>query len=127
VPTRYDWAVIRVVPRVERGEFVNVGVVVYSRPLDFLGILTETDLTRALALDAGLDLAGIRRHLADMTDLCVGAPAAGHNGRRPPGERFRWLVAPRSTVVQAAPVHPGLTDDPAAELADLFAQMVSVG
>ncbi|MBA3524506.1 MAG: dihydropteroate synthase [Geodermatophilaceae bacterium] len=124
MPLPYEWTVIRVVPRVERGESVNVGVVVYCRARDYLGVLTTDDLSRAVALAPALDVAGIRAHLGGVRALCQGLPEAGANGDRPPGERFRWLVAPRSTVVQAAPVHTGLTDDPAAELQDLFARMV---
>jgi len=116
----YEWAVLRVVPRVDRGEYVNVGVVVYCQALDFLRAAVTTDLSRALALDAVLDVTAVRAHLESVGDL-----AAGDSGRRSPGERFRWLIAPRSTVVQTSPVHTGITDDPAAELADLMARMVS--
>ena len=125
MPQPYEWAVIRVVPRVERGEFVNVGVVVYCRALDFLAAETTDDLDRAVALDPSLDTAAIRAHLASVRAVCAGAAAAGASGQRSPGDRFRWLVAPRSTVVQTSPVHTGLTDDPAAEVASLFAAMVA--
>ena len=114
----YEWALLRVVPRVERGELVNVGVLVYSRPHAFLGAVVATDLTRAIALDPGLDAEGVRRHLAGVRALC-------EEDDRDRGERFRWLVAPRSTVVQPGPVHTGLTDDPARELEDLYARMVA--
>ena len=124
MPHAYEWAVLRVVPRVERGEFVNVGVVVYCRALDYLGVATTADLGRALALDPGLDVEGVRAHLDAVRAVCEGAPDSGANGRRAPGERFRWLVAPRSTVVQPSPVHTGITEDPAAELTDLEARMV---
>jgi len=124
VPKPYEWAVLRVVPRVERCELVNVGVVVYCKQLDFLEARTTPDLSRAVGLDAGLDAEGVRRHLAGIEALCAGDDAAGDNARRPQGDRFRWLVAPRSTVVQPSPVHTGLTDDPAAELADLYRRMV---
>lgn len=114
----YEWALLRVVPRVERGELVNVGVLVYSRPYAFLGAAVATDLTRAVALDPGLDAEGVRRHLLGVRALC-------EEDDRDRGERFRWLVAPRSTVVQPGPVHTGLTDDPARELEDLYARMVA--
>ncbi len=124
MPHAYEWAVLRVVPRVERCEFVNVGVVVYCQALDYLGVTLTDDLARAQALDPALDVAGVQSHLEGVRAVCEGAPAAGANGRRPPGERFRWLVAPRSTVVQASPVHTGLTEDPGAELDDLARRMV---
>jgi len=126
-PTRrpYEWTVLRAVPRVERGEFVNVGVVVYCQTSDFLAVRLAERLDRVLALDRNLDAGAVRRHLDGVRALCAGHPSGGPNAGRPPGERFRWLVAPRSTVVQAAPVHTGLTTDPAAELADLFARMVA--
>ena len=120
----YDWVTVRVVPRVERGEFVNAGVVVYCRNLDYLRAAVELDEQRARALDPGVDIDSVRRHLRSVEDLCDGAPAAGANGARAPGERFRWLAAPRSTVVQPSPVHTGLTNDPEAELRRLFDLMV---
>ena len=124
MPT-YEWALLRVVPRVDRGECVNVGVVVYCRELDYLCAAVTDDLSRALALDPDLDVEAVRAHLASVAAVCAGDPAAGDSGRRSPGDRFRWLVAPRSTVVQPSPVHTGITDDPGAELADLMARMVS--
>ena len=124
MPHAYEWAVLRAVPRVERCEFVNVGVVVYCQSLVFLGCVLADDLGRAAALDPGLDLEGLRAHLDGIRAVCQGDESAGANGRRAPGERFRWLIAPRSTVVQPSPVHTGLTDDPAAELADLARRMV---
>jgi hypothetical protein len=120
----YDWVTVRVVPRVERCEFVNAGVVLYCRALDFLGAAIELDESRARALDPGLDVVTVERHLRSVQELCAGSAAAGANGARPPGERFRWLAAPRSTVVQPSPVHTGLTADPAAELQRLFELMV---
>ena len=121
----YEWAVLRVVPRVERGEFVNVGVVVYCRALEYLGVWITDDLARATAIAPDLDVDAVRQHLAAVEALCAGAPQAGGSGRRAPGDRFRWLVAPRSTVVQTSPVHTGITHDPRLELADLAAGMVT--
>jgi hypothetical protein len=121
----YEWAVLRLVPRVERCEFVNVGVLVYCRPLDHLSAEVAVDPARALALDPELDLEAARRHLDMVVALCSGdAAVAGPNALRPIGERFRWLVAPRSTVVQASPVHTGLTDDPDRERARLMGSQV---
>ena len=120
----YEWAVLRIVPRVERAEFVNAGVLVYCHPLDFLAAGIELDEARALALDPVLDVACVRRHLESVRALCEGAPSAGENGARPPGDRFRWLTAPRSTVVQTSPIHTGLTTDPAAEVERLLDLMV---
>jgi Protein of unknown function (DUF3037) len=120
----YEWAVLRVVPRVDRCEFVNAGAVVYCRALDFLQAAVDLDEARALNLDESLDVAAVRRHLSAVRDLCAGAPSAGPVAAQPAGQRFRWLTAPRSTVVQTSPVHTGLTDDPAAELARLLDVMV---
>lgn len=120
----YEWVVLRVVPRVDRQEFVNAGVVVYCQQRDFLQAAVDLDDARARALDPTLDLDAVRRHLQVAEDVCAGRGSGGPCAGRPPGERFRWLVAPRSTVVQPSPVHTGLTDDPAAELARLVDSMV---
>jgi hypothetical protein len=116
---------MRVVPRVERGECVNVGVVVYCRALDYLCAAVTDDLSRARALDPGLDVDAVRAQLESVAAVCAGDAATGDSGRRSAGDRFRWLVAPRSTVVQPSPVHTGITEDPAAELDDLMARMVA--
>ncbi len=123
----YDWALLRVVPRVERGEFVNAGAVVYCQQLDFLGCTVALDEGRLLALDAGVDLAGVRAHLASAHALCAGTALGGANALRPAGERFRWLVAPRSAVLQLSPVHTGVTTDPAGELEQLVSRLVRQG
>jgi hypothetical protein len=121
----YEWAVLRVVPRIERCEFVNAGVLVYSRPFDYLEAAIAFDPTRALALDSSLDIDAARRHLELVAAVCAGdAAVGGAHAERSQGERFRWLVAPRSTVVQASPVHTGLTSAPSEELARLLATMV---
>jgi Protein of unknown function (DUF3037) len=125
VPYAYEWAVLRVVPRVDRCEFVNVGVLVYCQGLDYLAAQVTDDLTRALALDPALDVETTRRHLQGVRALCAGEDSAGDNGRRPVGDRFRWLVAPRSTVLQPSPVHTGLSHAPAAMLTELFERMVT--
>jgi hypothetical protein len=120
----YEWAVLRVVPQVDRGEFVNAGVLVYCRQLGYLAAGVELDEARALALDPALDVEAARRHLEGIRAVCAGLPEAGVNGTRPLGDRFRWLTAPRSTVVQPSPIHTGLTDDPARELERLLDVMV---
>ena len=125
MPHAYEWATLRVVPRVERSEFVNAGVLVYCQSLDYLAAQVTSDLSRALAIDPGLDVETVRRHLDGVRALCAGEAAAGENGQRSAGDRFRWLVAPRSTVVQPSPVHTGLTAAPATELARLYQQMVA--
>jgi hypothetical protein len=125
--TRYDdyeYAVVRAVPRVERGEFVNVGVLLYCRRSGYLGARTHLDQGRLLALDPVADVASVRRALSGVEGVCAGAEAAGPAAGDSPGQRFRWLTAPRSAVVQPGPVHTGLTADPEAELRHLFEQLV---
>jgi hypothetical protein len=121
----FEYAALRVVPRVERGECMNVGVVVYCRALEYLGCATHLDEPRLLALDPSLDLDGVRTALAAVSGLCRGGPDAGQAAAEPPGGRFRWLTAPRSTIVQPGPVHAGLTGDPAAELGRLLTLLVT--
>jgi hypothetical protein len=103
----YDYAVIRVVPRVERGEFVNVGVIVSCPDRRLLQARIELDRARVAALDPTLDLDHVARHLAAIPRICEGGDDAGPIGRLPPRERFRWLTAERSTVIQCSPVHTG--------------------
>lgn len=118
----YEWCVLRVVPRVERCEFVNAGAVVYSRSGDVLVAGVELDGDRVLALDPRLDVTAVRRHLDVVAAVCAGTHPA--TAAMPPGARFRWLTAARSTVVQASPVHTGLSLDPASELSRLLDSMV---
>ena len=120
----FSYAVLRVVPRVERGEAINAGVLLYCQPMDFLGSRTHLSEDRLLALDAEADVAAIRQALETAADVCAGAERAGAAGREGPGRRFRWLTAPRSTVVQPGPVHTGLTADPEAELDRLLQVLV---
>jgi len=110
-----------VVPRVERGEAINVGVIVYSQAFRYLCARIELDELRLLAVDPQVDLDAVRTALSAFEKACTEGPLAD----RPLGERFRWLTAPRSTVVQPGPVHSGLTADPAAELTHLFDTLVS--
>ncbi|TDD83224.1 DUF3037 domain-containing protein [Actinomadura darangshiensis] len=123
-PTVFEYAALRVVPRVERGEVMNVGVVVYCRALDYLGCRSHLDERRLLALDPSLDLAGVRSSLRAVDAVCCGGERAGQAAEESPGARFRWLTAPRSTIVQPGPVHAGLTGDPAAELDRLLDLLV---
>jgi len=120
----FEYAVLKVIPRVERGECINAGVVLYCQADGFLGARVHLDPARLLALDTGADLEAVRAHLEAFRSVCAGGPEAGAVGRLPLRERFGWLVAPRSTVVQPSEVHTGLTDDPEAELERLLQRMV---
>jgi hypothetical protein len=122
-PEIFEYALIRVVPRVERGEAINAGVIVYSKRFRYLGARIDLDEVRLLALDPQVDLPAVRAALDAFERACTQGPLAG----RPLGERFRWLTAPRSAVVQPGPVHGGLTNDPVAELDHLFATLVRTG
>jgi hypothetical protein len=126
VPGREDfqYAIVRIVPRVERGEALNAGVVLFCRRLKFLAARTELDEAALHALSPGCDPAGIRTQLATIERVAAGDRAGGPIAALEPSERFHWLTAPASTIVQPSPVHTGLTDDPAAELDRLFDQLV---
>jgi hypothetical protein len=126
VPAREDfqYAILRVIPRVERGESLNAGVVLFCRRLRFLAARTELDAAALAALSPGCDPAAVRSHLQSLERIAAGDPAGGPIAALEPSERFHWLTAPSSTIVQASPVHTGLTADPAAELDHLFAQLV---
>jgi hypothetical protein len=124
----FEYALLRVVPRIERGEMVNAGVVLYSRSLDYLGARVHLDEGRLRALDPAADVAAITAALDAVRAHCddEGAEArfAGPAGAEDRGRRFRRLTAPRSTIVQAGPVHTGLTADPATDLDRLLAALV---
>lgn len=121
----FDYAVVRVVPRVEREEFVNAGVIVFCLERDFLAARVALDEARVRALFPGADLALLATHLEAVPRICAGGEGSGPIGRLPLRERWHWLVAPRSTVIQVSPVHSGLTDDPARTLDHLFERMVA--
>ena len=123
-PSSYDYAIVRVVPRVEREEFINAGVILSSQALDFLAARIELDERRLLALDATVDLEAVRENLASIPLVCAGGQAAGPIGKLTPRQRFHWLVAPRSTIIQTSPVHSGRCQDPAAALDHLVRAMV---
>jgi hypothetical protein len=120
----YDYAVVRVVPKVEREEFVNAGVIVSCPACGFLAAAIELDEPRLLALDGTLDVEAIRTHLATIPAICAGGEAAGPIGQLSQRERFHWLVAPRSTIIQTSPAHTGRCDDPEAVLERLLDTMV---
>jgi hypothetical protein len=120
----FDYALLRVVPRVEREEFVNAGVVLFCLERDFLQARVELDRARVLALHPGADLPAIEEHLLAVPRIAAGGGHGGPIGRLSARERFHWLVAPRSTVLQVSPVHSGLCESPQAELTQLFETMV---
>jgi hypothetical protein len=120
----YDYAIVRVVPRVEREEFVNVGVIVSCPRKEFLEARIEVDESRLKALDPGIDIDAIRTHLASIPAICAGGSQGGTIGRLSRRERFDWLVAPRSTIIQTSKVHTGRCTNPATLLERLLNSMV---
>jgi Protein of unknown function (DUF3037) len=122
----FAYAAIRVVPRVEREEFVNAGIVLFSRPRRYLGIRTRLDAERLRVLWPELDVDAVRRQLDILERVAAGDSAGGAMALLPAAERFGWLTAPASTVVQPGPVHAGLADDPEAALDRLFTELVDV-
>lgn len=120
----YDYAVIRVVPRVERGEQLNAGVILSCPDVDFLDARIELDEAAVLALDPAADIETLRANLATIPLVCRGGAAAGPIGELPARGRFRWLVSPRSTIIQPSPVHTGRTSDPATCLEHLLQTLV---
>ncbi|MEU9720289.1 DUF3037 domain-containing protein [Streptomyces sp. NPDC047976] len=120
----FEYALVRVVPRMERGECFNAGVIVYCRAHSYVAARTHLDEAKLLALDPGADVAGVRAALRGVEGLCAGGEEAGQAAGDDAGRRFRWLIAPRSTVVQPGPVHTGLTADPAAEVERLLELLV---
>lgn len=126
-PEVFQYAVLRVVPSVQRGEGLNVGVVLHARRHRFLGLGTAVDRVRLTALDPALDLDALEEHLGGLVRVADGDPAAGAIAAMPRSDRFGWLAAPSNTVVQPSPVHTGLCGDPAATLDRLVAQLVTVG
>lgn len=115
---------MRFVPRVERGEAINVGAILFSRPRRFLAARVELDRARLRAFAPGVDLALLERHLGTFVAIAAGEPGGGPLAALPQSERFHWLVAPRSTMIQTAPVHIGRCNDPAEELEGLLAAYV---
>lgn len=126
MPSRsaFTYAVVRVVPDVEREEFVNAGLILFCRPQRFLAARTRLDVEALHALRAGCDVEGIRGQLALLERIAAGEVDTEPFGRMSQSERFHWLTTPRSTVVQPGPVHAGTTDDPEATFAHLFSVLV---
>jgi Protein of unknown function (DUF3037) len=120
----YSYAIIRVVPRVERGEFLNVGVVLLAREQGLCRARVELDTVRLLSLAPSIDLAAVQRHLATLLAICDGRPEGGPIAALQAPERFYWLVAPRSTMIQTSPVHAGRTEEPADAMESLLAEFV---
>jgi len=120
----YEYALLRVVPRVERGECFNAGVLVYCRAHSYVGARTHLDEVKLRALDPAADVVGVRAALHAVEGICGGGEPAGQAAGDDAGRRFRWLIAPRSTVVQPSPVHTGLTADPEAEVERLLGLLV---
>ena len=122
--TPFAYAILRVVPSVERGEQFNVGVVLYCRQLDFLDLRASVDERRLQALAPGLDVGDVQASLAAIGAVVCGEPAGGALAQLPASDRFGWVVAPASTVIQPSKVHTGLTQDPATTLERLFSALV---
>ena len=120
----FEYAVIRVVPRVEREEFLNVGVILYSRKEEFLQTLFRLDKMKLNTFSDKLDIDEIENHLLAFERICNGGPGSGPIGQLDMASRFRWLTATRSTVVQTSKVHPGFCDQPAEAIQKLFNQLV---
>jgi hypothetical protein len=120
----FDYAIVRVVPRVEREEFVNAGVILFCLERDFLAAKVEVNAPRLRALWPEIDLDLVGQHLGAIPRICAGSPDAGPIARLSLRERFHWLVAPRSTMLQVSPVHSGMCEEPERALAELFDQTV---
>ncbi|HWE81099.1 MAG TPA: DUF3037 domain-containing protein [Gaiellaceae bacterium] len=123
--TGFSYSLLRLVPRVDRGERINVGVIVFSRPLQFLAARTSLDEARARVLCSDVDLDDVRHHLAAIERIAAGDPDAGPIARLDLTARFHWLVAPSSTIIQPSEVHTGICGEPDVELEKLFRELVS--
>lgn len=125
-PVSFEFATIRVVPRVERGEFVNAGVIVFCLGRKFLQAKVQIDRERLTTLWPEIDVEMVREHLEAFPRICAGLPDGGPIAQLTLRERFHWIVAPRSTIIQISPVHSGVCESPEAALNDLYEQLVSV-
>ncbi len=126
VPSSFDYAIIRVVPRVEREEFINAGVILFCRTERFLGALIELNTERLRSLAPDIDLLLVQRHLNLIPLICTGNAEAGAIAHMSQSERFHWLVSPRSTIIQTSPIHSGLCSDPREALQHLLETMVRI-
>jgi len=124
-PPSFDYAAIRIVPRVEREEFLNAGMILFCPERKFLGVRTHLDPERLRALWPSLDMEEIRRHLEAFVRVAEGASDAGPIARLSQRERFHWLVAPRSTIIQVSAVHSGICEQPMDKLEQLFQKLVA--
>ena len=120
----FDYAVVRVVPRVERGEFLNAGVILYCPTAAFLDSRIHLDEMRLRSMAPSIDLSVVQTYLQSIPKICTGGADAGPIGLLPQGSRFHWLVAPRSTIIQTSPVHAGVHHDLTAALQTLFEKLV---
>ncbi len=122
----YDYTIIRIVPCVDRGERINVGVILFCRTRRFLGALIHVDQQRLSTLAPQLDLSAVQQQLDHLLHVCYGKSEGGPIGQLPQSERFHWLVSPRSTIIQPSPVHSGICSDPEAALQSLMKKLVLI-
>ncbi len=122
----YEYSIIKLIPRVERGEYLNVGVIVYCKKASFLNVLFALDKSRLTAIFPQIDIEEINGHLVAFEQICLGNSGAGPIAAIDMASRFRWLTAKRSTIIQASDVHPGLCENAAETLARLFEQLVLI-
>ena len=127
VPSSFDYAIIRVVPRVERGEFINAGVIVFCLEHRFLEARVQVDEARLNALWPDIDVELVRKHLEAIPKICAGEASGGPIARLSQRERFHWLVSPRSTIIQVSPVHSGLCDAPEQTVEQLSRRLLEIG
>ena len=120
----FEYAVVRFVPRVEREEFLNIGVILYCAGQKFLGAKFLLDESRLIAFSPGADISELMEHVCSMERICIGNQGAGPIGKLDAASRFRWLTATRSTILQTSKVHPGFCEDAGQNLGQLFAQLV---
>ena len=120
----FEYAVIRVLPKVEREEFVNVGVILFSKPKKFLDMKTHVDEGKLSVLSPKLDIQQVKDYLVAWEEVCEGAPKGGRIGEMELASRFRWLTASRSTMIQSSPTHTGMCTDPEEVLAKAFEMFV---